>query len=255
MKILAVANNKGGCAKTTTAYHLGMLLATQGRRTLLIDLDPQANLSQRFLMDIDVEAESWPSKTIADVLGGAVEGMDLAKAIYVTQTTNLFLAPSEFQLANVALGLLYDAVRGRTALQRALRTAAVEARFDAVIIDTPPEAGILLVNALLAADGVLLPAEPEGDALAGVRRVVEMVDHIRTEFDRERPIILGTVATRVDTRTNRHKDGLEIMRKSLLAPLRSTIPERNGEAREATLSDAYGQLATLIGKWVGGDYA
>ncbi|HMR01786.1 MAG TPA: ParA family protein [Candidatus Competibacter phosphatis] len=254
MKVLAIANNKGGCGKTTTADHLSYLLSAQKIRTLMIDLDPQANLTQRYLLDVAVDDPAWPAKTIADVLGGAVEGVEMGKALFHVQT-NLWLATSEFQLANVALGLLYDAVRGRTALQRALRTPAVQGQFDLVIIDTPPEAGILLVNALLAADGVLLPAEPEGDAVAGVKRVVEMVDHIRTEFDRDRPIILGAVATRVDTRTNRHKDGLEIMRKSLLAPLRSTIPERNGEARETALQEAYGHLAKMISKWAGGQYA
>ncbi len=244
MKVLSIANFKGGCGKTTTAYHLGKLMAGYRVRTLLIDLDPQHNLTERFYTQSG-------EPTIADVLGGAAPSVNLTHAVIaVKQDAPLHLVPSEFNLANVALGLLSDVVKGRTALRRALR--AVEGQYDLVIIDCPPEAGILLANALLASDGVLLPAEPERDALAGVKAVFEMASAIRDEFERASPVVLGTVAARVDVRTNRHADGLAIMDASPLAPLWGQIPERNGQLRDQELTLAYGVVAERIRDWLGG---
>lgn len=242
MKTIAIANNKGGCAKTATAYNLGLALAAQGQVTLLVDLDPQANLTERFY-----NQGYSPGNTVADVLGAA---MAIEKAIYpVASDRDLHLLPSEFQLANVAFGLLNDAVLGRTALRRAL--APLAGHYDLVLVDCPPEAGILLVNALLAADGVICPAEPEEAAFAGVTRVVEMVDIIRREYERQTPTVLGTVATRVDQRTNRHLDGLEIMGKAQRAPRLAVIPERNGATRDRDLLAAYEPVAAYVLDWVG----
>lgn len=241
MKTIVLANNKGGCAKTTSTYHLGLTLAAQGQRTLLIDLDPQANLTERFY-----NQGYRPPTTVADVLGAA---MPIEKAIYAAASDrDLHLLPSEFQLANVAFGLLNDAVLGRTALRRAL--APVAHAYDLVLVDCPPEAGILLVNALLAADGVLCPAEPEEAAFAGIKRVVEMVDIIRREYERDTPSVLGSVATRVDQRTNRHLDGLVTMGKSKRAPLLATILERNGANRDRDLLAAYAPVAAYVLEWI-----
>lgn len=241
MKTIAIANNKGGCAKTTTAYHLGLALAAHGQRTLLVDLDPQANLTERFY-----NQGYSPPTTVADVLGAA---LPIEKAIYAfTSDRDLHLLPSEFQLANVAFGLLNDAVLGRTALRRAL--APLADQYDLALVDCPPEAGILLVNALLAADAVICPAEPEEAAFAGIKRVVEMVDIIRREYDRSTPAVLGSIATRVDQRTNRHMDGLVLMEKSQRAPLLAIIPERNGANRDRNLLDAYAPVAAHILDWM-----
>lgn len=248
MKTLAIANHKGGSGKTTSTYYLGILLAEIGLRTLLIDLDAQANLTGRFVDEI-----GETSLTIADALGGAVEPKVTLREVVVPVGAKvpLFLAPSELQLANTAVGLLNDAVRGRTALRRAM--ASVREQFDICLIDCPPEASILLVNALLTADCVLCPAEPEVDALTGVKRICEIVDQIRTEFDRETPVVMGTVATSVDARTNRHRDGLEIMKRSTLAPLRAIVPQSNGEQRDKQLRYSYELLAVRLQKWIEGE--
>lgn len=241
MKTIAIANNKGGCGKTATAYNLGLTLAAQGQCTLLVDLDPQANLTERFY-----NQGYSPGNTVADVLGAA---MPVEKAIYgVASDRDLHLCPSEFQLANVAFGLLNDAVLGRTALRRAL--APLAGHYDLVLVDCPPEAGILLVNALLAADGVICPAEPEEAALAGIKRVVDLVEVIRREYERAIPAVLGSVATRVDQRTNRHLDGLVLMGKSQRAPLLATIPERNGANRDRNLLESYAPVAACILDWL-----
>ncbi len=241
MKTIAICNHKGGTAKTTSTYYLGTLLAANGLRILLVDLDPQANLSKRFY-----DASTY---TIADALGGAVEPLvSLAEILVpVDHAGRLTLAPSELQLANIAVGLLSDAVRGRTALRRAL--APVKAHFDLCLIDCPPEAGIMLVNALLAADGLLCPAEPEGDALAGVQRIIEIAADIRREFERATPVLLGTIATRVDARTIRHRDGLALMQADTNASVRAIIPESNGEQRDDRLRAAYAGVAAYVTDW------
>lgn len=186
MKTVAICNHKGGSGKTTSAYYLGNLLAEMGLRTLLIDLDAQANLTGRFVDEIGEEI----SPTVADALGGAVDPKVTLREVLVPVRADapLFLAPSELQLANTAVGLLNDAVRGRTALRRAM--ASIKGQFDICVIDCPPEAGITLVNALLTADRILCPAEPEPDALTGVKRIVEIVDHVRREFERDRKSVV-----------------------------------------------------------------
>lgn len=242
MKTIAIANNKGGCGKTASTHYLGRLLAEMGLHTLLIDLDPQGNLTESFM------PVNQAATTIADVLGGAGPGVSIVDAVEVAQLSDpLWLCPSEFQLANVAFGLLNDAVKGRTALRRALRD--VPSHVDICLIDCPPEAGILLVNALLAADGVICPAEPEAAALEGVKRVAEMVDLIRSEYEREWPVMLGTIATRIDSRTNRHQDGVETMESSTLVSLLGCVPERNGENRERALLEFYCPIAGWIYRW------
>lgn len=248
MKTIAIANNKGGCGKTATTYYLGKLLAEMGISTLLVDLDPQANLTEALLL-----ADN-PAKTIADVLGGAAPESGLDSAIWpVAGPHPLWLCPSEFQLANTALGLLNDAVKGRTALRRALRLAP--AYIQCVLVDCPPEAGILLANALFAADGVILPAEPEEAAFAGVRRVFEMANYIRSDSESDRPVVLGTIATRLDRRTTRHQDGIEQMERSS-APLLGVVRERNGANRESELLNEYRPIAEQLALWIReGSYA
>lgn len=248
MQTIAICNHKGGSGKTTTAYYLGTLLAEAGHPTLLIDLDPQANLSGRFLYQAQ--------RTIADALGGAMPPRaSLWETICTVGTDErgnlpgLYLSPSEPQLANTALGLLNDPFRGRSALRRALPSVA--GRFAFCLIDCAPGADILLANALLAADGVLCPAEPEPDAISGVRWVAEQLDVIRGEFGRAEPRMLGCIATRVDGRTNGHREGLEIMRKSILAPLRCTVPVALGADHDARRRYHYGPLAQFVEDWGG----
>lgn len=243
MNTIAICNHKGGSGKTTTAFYLGTLLAEAGHRTLLIDLDPQANLSGRFLYDADC--------SVADALGGATPpSVGLCETVVTVETTergrlaNLFLAPSAPGLANTALGLLNDPFRGRSALRRALPQVA--GNYAYCLVDCPPEAGILLANALLAADGVLCPGEPEPDAIAGIAYIARQLEVVRAEFGRTTPLMLGCVAARVDLRTNLHREHLEVMRKSLLAPLRCTVPAASGENREERLRYAYGSLAMWL---------
>ncbi len=246
MKILMIANFKGGCGKTTTAYHLGRLMAGHRHRTLLVDLDPQANLTGRFSLPV------W-TRTIGDVLGGATAARcRLNEAIYAAVTGHyLDLVASSDELANVALGLLHDVIVGRMALRRSLRQ--VEKSYDLAIIDCPPEAGILLANALFASDGILLTAEPEEDALAGAAKVIEMAAAVREDRERSTPAVLGLVAARVDLRTTRHQAGLAYMQNNpQLAPFLGIVPERNGQLRDQELTLAYQPVAEYVETWLKG---
>lgn len=246
MKTLMIANFKGGCGKTTTAYHLGRLMAGHRHRTLLVDLDPQANLSGRF-------RPTW-DQTIDDVLGGATAARcRLQEAIVeIGLDGYLHLAASSDELANVALGLLHDVIVGRMALRRALRQ--VEQSYDLAIIDCPPEAGILLANALFASDGILLTAEPEEDALSGAAKVIEMAAAVREDRERLTPAVLGLVAARVDLRTTRHQAGLAYMQNNpQLAPFLGIVPERNGQLRDQELTLAYQPVAEYVETWLKGE--
>lgn len=243
MKTIVIANNKGGCGKTTSTYYLGLLLASFRLRTLLIDFDPQHNLSDLF-------GHGEEPATIGDVLGGAASPTETIPEIAISVASHLYLAPAAFDLANVALGLLNDPVGGRMALNKALRLPGMTDRYDAVLVDCAPEAGILLVNSLLAADGVLLTAEPEAAALAGVARVAGIVHYIRTEMERDRPAILGAIATRVDGQTVRHREGLSAMRRNADVLLRGTIPERNGALRDQELRLSYTPVAEWLATWI-----
>lgn len=248
MKTVAVANHKGGSGKTTTTYNLGMIFGGVGVRTLVIDLDTQMNLTRRFYPD--KPRGYTPGLTVANVLGGAAPGVDIREAIYPVGGDELYLCPSAFDLANVALGLLNDPIRGRTALRRALRP--IGDRYDLCLLDCPPEAGIILANALVAADAVICPAEPERDALDGIQRVVEIVDFIQGEYGAERLTVLGSIATRVNLRTNLHHDGLTKMGQEERAPLLATIPARSGTDRDERLAAEYGPVAEAIRQWLGG---
>jgi chromosome partitioning protein len=244
MKTLIIANNKGGCGKTTTAYHLGRLLAGHRHRTLLVDLDPQANLSGRFTLTWDL--------TIDDVLGGATAARCTMEQATTHVADYLHLVAASDDLANVALGLLHDVIVGRMALRRALRS--VEPLYEVAIIDCPPEAGILLANALFAADGILLVAEPEEDALTGAQRVAAMAAAVREDRERKTPAVIGLVASRVDLRTNRHQAGLVYMQNNpQIGPFLGFVPERNGQLRDQELTLAYQPVAEHLETWLKGD--
>jgi cellulose biosynthesis protein BcsQ len=164
----------------------------------------------------------------------------------------LYLVAASDDLANVALGLLHDVIVGRMALKRALRS--VEHFYDVAIIDCPPEAGILLANALFAADGILLVAEPEEDALTGAQRVAAMAAAVREDRERTTPAVIGLVAARVDLRTNRHQAGLVYMQNNpQIGPFLGFVPERNGQLRDQELTLAYQPVAEHLETWLKGD--
>lgn len=244
--ILTVANHKGGVAKTTSAYFLAYALANalqNNRQPLLIDMDPQANLTRMCVPTVE-------QPHIGDVLGGAVA--PTANITQATQSIKLghgigHLVPSHITVENVAVGLAQRNLNRLTALQRAL--AEVDHNAQSVIIDTPPSASILTLNALVAGTHVLICADPEEDAIHGALRIGEIIAEIR-DARGTAPAMLGVIATRADTNLTRHKEGLqrleELHEVGKLPPLLDIIPKRAGQDAERVLREAYAPAAAKI---------
>ncbi len=188
--IIAITNQKGGVGKTTTAINLSAALATKGLKTLLIDLDPQANSSMSF---VDVHSLE---RAIYDVLTeDEVHLEDVAVA--AEKVPNLFVAPSSITLAKIEsklLGELDSHFRLKDEVDR------IHDDYDFIIIDTPPTLGIITVNALVASTHVLIPIQSSYFALEGTDDLIETIDKIKVRANPNLQI-LGAVITLYDKRT------------------------------------------------------
>jgi len=188
--IIAITNQKGGVGKATTAINVSAALASKGFRTLLIDLDPQANSPMSFLDVRELAAAVYEALTEDDV--------HLSDVIHPAQgMENLFIAPSTISLAKIEaklLGELDSYYRLKDELER------VRNEFDYVVIDTPPTLGVITVNALVAATHVLIPIQSSYFALEGTDDLLETVDKIKVRANPDLQI-LGAVITLYDKRT------------------------------------------------------
>ena len=193
--IIAITNQKGGVGKTTTAVNLAAALAQKGHRTLLIDLDPQANGSMSF---VDVRQLE---RGLYDVM---VDGTTPLSSVLVPaeRVGNLWVAPSSIALAKVEAKLLGD-FEGHFRLRD--RLAEVRADFDYILIDTPPTLGLITVNALVASSHVLIPIQASYYALEGTDDLLETIDRIKSRANPELQI-LGAVLTLYDKRTRLARD-------------------------------------------------
>jgi chromosome partitioning protein len=192
MKIIAIANQKGGVGKTTTAVNLGCALAEEGLRVLIIDLDPQGNATSSFGLQ-ELEGESLYDP----LLGNAT----IVDRVFPTRVERVFLVPADLDLA----GAEVEIARLDNHLTRLAETLAPlrsDNTFDFVLLDCPPSLGILMTNALAAADELLTPIQCEYFALEGLVKIVRIIEQVRDSGANDRLEIGGIVMTMFDSRTN-----------------------------------------------------
>jgi chromosome partitioning protein len=221
-RIYALANQKGGVGKTTTAVNLGAYLATMGKRILLIDVDPQANATSH----LGVQRQQI-SQSVYDVL---LEDVPADQAILLTNQVRLDLLPSTRDLAGAEVELVSLAEREQR-LGRAL--APVVSRYDYLLIDCPPSLGLLTINALTAVqDGVIIPVQCEYLALEGLGHLLKTINMVRDNLN-PRLTIAGVVLTMFDARTNLSRQVVEEVRRYFPAYVFETVIPRTVRLSEA----------------------
>jgi chromosome partitioning protein len=191
-RIRVVANQKGGVGKTTTAINLGASLALADQRVLLVDMDPQANLTS----GVGLKGHPAPAGTVYQALTGEID--DPAGFLLPTSVAGLFLMPADRNLTGAEIDLVsmpHREQRLRNVLDR------LRPQFDYMFIDTPPSLGLLTLNALVAADAVLIPLNCEYFALEGLADLVATLRRVRGAFNPDLDIA-GVLMTMYDERTN-----------------------------------------------------
>ncbi len=220
-RVLAIANQKGGVGKTTTAINLATALAAVGRRVLVFDCDPQGSATTGF--GIDRHASERSSY---DVLINAVA---IAETVVPTAIPRLYIVPSAIDLSAAELELV-PIERREYRLREAI--AGLVDGFDYILIDCPPALGLLTLNAMVAADGVLVPLQCEYLALEGLSQLVHTVERVRARFN-ERLSIQGIVLTMFDTRNNLSSLVAEDVRSYFGDKVYKTVIPRNVRVSEA----------------------
>jgi chromosome partitioning protein len=219
---VAIANQKGGVGKTTTAINLATALAAIGWKVLLIDLDPQGNASTGLGV-----GQSQRERSSYDVLIGSSGVVECAVA---TRVPRLDLLPATVDLSGAEVELVALEDRAHR-LERAL-DAAPPGRWDICLIDCPPSLGLLTVNALVAARHLLVPLQCEFFALEGLSQLLQTVERIRVAFN-PRLAILGVALTMFDRRNNLSQQVAEDVRACLGAAVFETVVPRNVRLSEA----------------------
>jgi len=219
---IAVANQKGGVGKTTTAINLATALAASGWRVLLIDLDPQGNASTGLGI-----SHALRERSSYDVLTGA---SSLDEAVVATRVPRLDILPATVDLSGAEIELIGLDERTHR-LDRALEGAAA-LRWDVCLIDCPPSLGLLTMNALVAANSILVPLQAEFFALEGLSQLLQTVERVRARFNPELSI-LGVALTMYDRRNNLSAQVGDDVRACLGKVVFDTVIPRNVRLSEA----------------------
>jgi chromosome partitioning protein len=230
--IIAVLNQKGGVGKTTTTINLGAYLARSGKRVLICDIDPQGNTTS----GLGVDKQNLDT-TLYDVLFSRAEA---SKAIKEIGAEGIFLLPANASLAGAEVELVSEAGR-----EHKLKKALGQLDYDYILIDCPPSLGLLTVNALTAAQEVLIPVQAEYYALEGLSQLLSVISQIRQGLNPGLDI-LGVVITLYDSRTSLSEQVKEELEKHFGDKVFKTVIPRNIRLAEAP---SFGKTIAEHDKW------
>ena len=223
MKIVAIANQKGGVGKTTTAVNLGAALAESGKRILIVDLDPQANATSSFgLQGVEDVSLYEP------LLGEA----SITEKILPTRREGLFIVPAHLDMAGAEVEIA-RMPNHLTRLAETLKPLHTDQTFDFVFLDCPPSLGILMSNALAAADELLTPIQCEYFALEGLVKIVRLIEQVLDSGANDRLELGGIVMTMFDARTNLSQQVVADVRKHFGERVYETVIPRSVRLSEA----------------------
>ncbi len=221
-KIIAIANQKGGVGKTTTAINLAASLAVLEKKVLIIDADPQANTTS----GLNFSPDNDEKRTLYEIMIGKIGVMD---ALIQTEIANLHMIPSHINLVGAEIEMLETEAR-ESILKKAL--AAVKDKYDYIIIDCSPSLGLITVNCLTAADSVIIPVQPEFFALEGLGKLLQTIRLVQNGVNPSLAIE-GFVVTMFDGRTKVHSQVLAQLKEHFKDMVFENIIQRNIRLSEA----------------------
>lgn len=221
-KVIAIANQKGGVGKTTTAINLAASLAVLEKKVLIIDADPQANTTS----GLNFSPDNDEKRTLYEAMIGSI---DITDALIQTEMDNLRMIPSHINLVGAEIELLETEQR-ESVLKKILEP--IRSDYDYIVIDCSPSLGLITVNSLTAADSVMIPVQPEFFALEGLGKLLQTIRLVQGEVNPSLKIE-GFVVTMYDGRTRVHSQVLEQLRSHFKELVFNTVIQRNIRLSEA----------------------
>ena len=221
-KVIAIANQKGGVGKTTTAINLAASLSVLEKKVLIIDADPQANTTS----GLNFAPDNDQQRTLYEVMIGKI---DITDALIQTEIANLHMIPSHINLVGAEIEML-EAEDREKLLKKAL--APIRDKYDYIIIDCSPSLGLITVNTLTAADSVMIPVQPEFFALEGLGKLLQTIRLVQGGVNPDLTIE-GFVVTMFDGRTRVHAQVLNELREHFRELVFKTVIQRNIRLSEA----------------------